>query len=130
MGSQSLLGIPRVLALQDDQELRAFSRVWPFETGFTDQPSLGHGPLVLHAEIWPGIVDIADLDAEVRKGAIRDQAQVRLMCRWAASQDVAGTLGAWFDSPVLPPGGDETIVDERAGSWDAQPAIASDGGAP
>ncbi|MEW6583934.1 MAG: cobalamin biosynthesis protein CbiG, partial [Actinomycetota bacterium] len=109
VGSQALTGIPRVRALRDDPDLRAVSQVWPFETGFTAAAVSG-GPCVLHAEIWPGIVPGPDLDAEVAStGAIRDQAQVRLMCRWAAALDARGELGALLDPP---PGlGEE---DERA----------------
>jgi hypothetical protein len=31
---------------------------------------------------------------------IRDRAQVRAMCEWAAEYDTAGTLGASFDMPA------------------------------
>ena len=96
VGSQAMLGIPRVRDLRDDPAIEAVSGVWPFETGFTEQPIPPKGPFVLHAEIWPGIVDVP-ADAP-----IRDQAQVRLMCEWAARHDAAGTLGAWF-APALDP---------------------------
>ncbi|HTI32262.1 MAG TPA: hypothetical protein VL422_01220, partial [Miltoncostaea sp.] len=90
VGSQALLGIPRVRVLRDDPELAAVSRVWPFETGLTGRPSPGAGPFVLHAEIWPGTVAVPP-DAP-----IRDEAQVRLMCEWAERRDRDGTLGALF----------------------------------
>ena len=114
VGSQALLGIPRVLALRDDPAFKGFSSVWPFETGFTSQPSRDRGPWILHAEIWPGIV--ADTDIEHEKsltGTIHDQAQVRLMCRWAESEDDAGRLGSWFDSSVLPSDADHSISEEE-----------------
>ena len=62
----------------------------------------------------PGIVPGADIEHEKGKtGAIHDQAQVRLMCRWAASEDDAGRLGSWFDTSVLPPDADHSIGDEE-----------------
>ncbi|MGE0028946.1 MAG: cobalamin biosynthesis protein CbiG [Thermoleophilia bacterium] len=94
VGSQALLGIPRVRALRDDPALGAVSRVWPFETGLTDRPSPDAGPFVLHAEIWPGILHVPP-DAP-----IRDEAQVHGVCAWAAGRDRDGTLGARF-APAL-----------------------------
>jgi hypothetical protein len=114
VGSQALLGIPRVLALRDDPAFEDVSQIWPFETGFTPQPSRDRGPWLVHAEIWPGIVPSAEIEHEKdATGAIHDQAQVRLMCRWAAAQDDAGTLGGWFDTSVLPPHADQSIGNEE-----------------
>lgn len=102
VGSQALVGIPRVRALRDHPRLARVSAVWPFETGFTAAPVPSEGPAVLHAEIWPGIVDAAALKAELNGGeTIKDQAQVRLMCRWARDHDAAGALGGYFDPPGL-----------------------------
>ncbi len=56
-GSQALTGIPYVKRLRMDTELASVSKVWPFETGFTASPSPEAGPFVLHAEIWPGVVN-------------------------------------------------------------------------
>ena len=106
VGGQALLGIPRVRALRDDPELAAVSRVWPFETGLTDRPSPDAGPFVLHAEIWPGIVRVPP-DAP-----IRDEAQVRRMCEWAAGRDRDGTLGALF-APALDPATAAAVVAEE-----------------
>jgi hypothetical protein len=98
VGSQALVGIPRVRDLRDDPDLAQCSGVWPFETGFTADPAGGRRPFVLHVEIWPGIISVADVAREQEAtGAIRDQAQVRLMCRWASAQDQAGALGSWLD---------------------------------
>jgi hypothetical protein len=102
VGSQALVGIPRVRALRDDPRLAGVSAVWPFETGFTPRPLQGHGLRVLHAEIWPGIISKEKVSEEAATpGVIRDQAQVRLMCQWALAQDEAGTLGPWFDATNL-----------------------------
>ncbi len=101
VGSQALLGIPRVHWLRQHPDLRAVSRVWPFETGFTPAPSPAVGPCILHAEVWPGILPAAEVVAEVAaSAAIRDQAQVRLLCHWAAGLDAAGLLGQLFDTPT------------------------------
>jgi hypothetical protein len=100
VGSQALLGIPRVHWLRQHPDLRAVSRVWPFETGFTPSPAPAAGPFILHAEVWPGILPADEVAAEIAiSGAIRDQAQVRLLCRWAADLDAVGQLGRHFDRP-------------------------------
>ncbi len=54
VGGQALVGIPCVAKLRDAQATQA--KVWPFETGFTASP-LAEGATVLHAEIWPGVID-------------------------------------------------------------------------
>lgn len=100
VGSQALVGIPRVAHLRQSPELSQFSRVWPFETGFTATPSPEVGPFVLHAEIWPGVVEsevVALVGNEPK--LIRDQAQVRTMCTWASLHDATGNLGEFFDVP-------------------------------
>ena len=114
VGSQALVGIPRVHWLRYHRDLQHVSRIWPFETGFTSIPASANGPFVLHAEIWPGIVSPL-LDQEIGDtGAIRDQAQVRLMCRWAAALDSQGKLGEQFDVPEgLTPAEIQQVVDEE-----------------
>jgi hypothetical protein len=57
VGSQALLGIPRVAAWRYDPGFAPFSRVWPFETGFTADAVPDSGPFVVHAEIWPGVLE-------------------------------------------------------------------------
>jgi precorrin-8X/cobalt-precorrin-8 methylmutase len=94
VGSQSLLGIPRVAALRDHAELAPHSRVWPFETGFTSRPAPEAGPFVLHAEIWPGIVRV-----DSSRDRVRDAAQVRTLARHFAALDDGGALGALFAPP-------------------------------
>ena len=94
VGSQALVGIPRVTALRGDAELAAHSRVWPFETGFTDRPTPQHGPFVLHAEIWPGVVTI-----DPTRHAVRDAAQVLTLAHHFAQLDEKGTLATLFDVP-------------------------------
>ena len=102
VGSQVLVGIPRVHALR--RALGSASAVWPFETGFTDDPlARAAKASVLLVEIWPGIVDAEKLAALTKRGHIRDEAQVHLMCTWCAEHDERGSLGRYFDRPVLKP---------------------------
>ena len=89
-------------ALRDDKVLSPVSRVWPFESGFVGDPAHGLTPGVLHAEIWPGIVPDLLVRAVVEEtGAIRDQAQVRLMCSRIREMDVGGDLPGLFALPQL-----------------------------
>lgn len=94
VGSQVLVGIPVVTSLRDDALLSSFSRVWPFETGFTVTPTPTEGPFILHAEIWPGITRALDPNI-----AIRDQAQVRAIAALFACLDEEEKLGALFNRP-------------------------------
>ena len=94
VGSQSLLGIPRVASLRDDHALAPFSRVWPFETGFTADAIPEHGPFILHAEIWPGV-----LEPDPNSHPIADARQVVALADWARQLDIDGTLAAEFSPP-------------------------------
>ena len=95
VGGQALVGIPVVRRLRDDARFTDFSRVWPFETGFTVEPTPERGPFVLHAEIFPGnVTDPLDSDA------IRDQAQVRAVVNWLSRLDEQGELACLFGAPT------------------------------
>jgi hypothetical protein len=94
VGSQALLGIPRVAALRDDPALSAHSLVWPFETGFSVDAIADRGPFVLHAEIWPGV-----LEPNPESHVIPDARQVLALVEWARGRDDSGQLVAEF----LPP---------------------------
>lgn len=93
VGSQALLGIPRVCRLITDQpKLQAHSYVWPFETNFLkDLPTAG--PLVVHAEIYPSSVKIAGKDEIV------DREQVRAYVQWLREEQDAGNLPGWLAGP-------------------------------
>ncbi len=93
VGSQALLGIPAVKQLRDDPDLQPYSRVWPFETGFSLEHTFPGTPFILHAEIWPGVVN-GLLDPLV---SIKDQAQVRAMVNWLAALDASGRLVPLFE---------------------------------
>jgi hypothetical protein len=100
VGSQTLVGIPYVKRLRFNADLEKVSKVWPFETQFTPTPTPCNGPFILHAEIWPGVVEQQVQDLMVRDPPlIRDQAQVRAMCEWAKKCDNEGTFGKFFDTP-------------------------------
>ena len=95
VGGQTLTGIPTVCGLRDDRALSRFSRVWPFETGFTANPAPCEGPFILHAEIFP-----SNLPGPLEEGIIHDRAQVRAVARWLAEMDEAGELGNYFATPI------------------------------
>jgi hypothetical protein len=98
VGSQALLGIPRVHALRNDPALARASAVWPFETGFALPGSAG--PRVVVAEAWPGIVR-AEADRLARaRGLIRDAAQVLALSGWAARLDGSGALSRLLVTPA------------------------------
>ena len=101
VGSQALVGIPYICRLRRDKDFDAISRIWPFETGFSDRPSADNRPFVLHAEIWPGVVRTeTDQLIDADPSLIRDKAQVRAMCNWAVREDDQGTLGRFFARPA------------------------------
>ncbi|MFK8163315.1 MAG: hypothetical protein AB8H12_12710 [Lewinella sp.] len=92
VGSQALLGIPRVHELCfGDTKLASNSYVWPFETKFAKQ--LPEGPVVVHAEIYPSLVPLTGKDS------ITDRAQVRAYVKWLQSEQVSGNLVGWLEGP-------------------------------
>lgn len=93
VGSQALVGIPRVHALRRRPDLGG--ALWPFETGFA-LPERGAASGVVWAEIWPGCVPY---DGSLHP--TRDAAQMLGLARWAASHDAAGTLRRLFEVPAL-----------------------------
>ena len=90
VGSQTLLGIPRVAALRFDARRAAVSRVWPFEATSPGRQR----PFVLHVEIWPGMVPL-----ERTLHPIKDAAQVLTMVRSLGARDTTGELHAALDRP-------------------------------
>ena len=115
VGSQALVGIPCLSSLRGATRLRDYSKVWPFETGFTTDPCPGSGPYVLHAEIWPGVVKLQTNNfMNTNSRMIRDRAQVRAMCEWASGLDEEGTLAGYFGPPKgLTPGLVSLCVEEE-----------------
>lgn len=72
VGSQALLGLPIVRALRFDERLVDVSRVWPFETGF----ALPRDVQVVHAEIWPAVVQ-----PDATAHSVADARQVHTLAR-------------------------------------------------
>jgi precorrin-8X/cobalt-precorrin-8 methylmutase len=89
VGSQALVGIPRVLTLRDDPALAAVSCVWPFETGL--RALNGIEPLIVYAEIYPSLLRVQSVAGEVK-----DAAQVRQTGRHFAELDQTSRLAELF----------------------------------
>lgn len=102
VGSQALLGIPRLDALRRTPDLAPHVAVWPFDTGFAPP----RRPICL-AEIYPSLLGPA-LDAGQQAWEIRDAAQVRLLAEHFAALDLDGALAPLFARP-------EGLSDEEAG---------------
>lgn len=94
VGSQSLLGIPRVLGLtRKTAELASCSDVWPFDTAFSDGIPES-GPYILHAEIYPSLLDLPGKDS------ILDREQVKTYVKWLRAEQEAGRLNQWLAGPT------------------------------
>lgn len=90
VGSQALLGLPRLQALRG-----RFGKdlvVWPFETA-TDAP-------IVFAEIYPSLID--PVVKRQRGAAVKDDLQVRLLAGAFARLQKDGGLGALFRVPDVP----------------------------
>lgn len=105
VGSQALLGIPVLEDLRSCPGLQRVSHVWPFETGLS--PPQGAGPKVIHAEIWPGVVEV-----DMALHPVKDAAQVRSLARRLAELDRSGELGQLFAPPIGPDEA-EKVTDEE-----------------
>lgn len=90
VGSQTLVGIPRLSRLLAHPALTGKAAVWPFETGL----QAPDGPAAVFAEIYPSM-----RIAEPRVNEVKDAAQVRAVSRWLRDLDRKGRLEAYFDGP-------------------------------
>ena len=120
VGGQALLGIPTVAALCAEPTLSARSRVWPFTTGFTRDPTEGAADAVVHAEIWPSSVPV-----DLTRHPIRDGAQVLSVCHHLAALDRDGRLAALF-APSLSDQDAALAVAEEG--WILGAGVSSDNG--
>ena len=109
VGGQVLVGIPWLAHLVD--RFRPLAAVWPFETGFVDDPlarpaSLGpvpgpdgpgERPRLVFAELWPPLFHRpgSAVDREGPEAAVRDEVQVRTAVEACAGCDEA-VWSAWF----------------------------------
>ncbi|MBP7703950.1 MAG: cobalamin biosynthesis protein CbiG [Caulobacter sp.] len=90
VGSQAIMGIPRVKALADEYGDKG--RVWPFQTGWQAlKPADLEGVEAVFAEVYPALGDVRP-----EAGEIVDRAQVRALCEHFLRLDEAGDLGAVF----------------------------------
>lgn len=96
VGGQALVGIPWLRRLVVAPDLAPRSEVWPFTTGLVADPTGGRDDVIVHAEIWPGIIE---LDPSLHP--VRDAAQVLGLCRHLAELDRAGLLGGLL-APAVP----------------------------
>jgi len=108
VGSQSLVGIPRLARLRAMfiEDLA----VWPFETGLVGSRDALPKPITL-AEIWPTAVPF-----NAQLGSVKDQAQVRSVAEGCAKRDREGTLGAWLSPLAVTSGGPavmQRVIDEE-----------------
>jgi len=95
VGSQVLVGLPRVLALREDRDLAGTVRVWPYETRCRGDDL----PPIVVAEIWPSLWPEAWRDLEGRTSC-RDEAQVRGLARLLQRLDREGALARLLDRPL------------------------------
>jgi hypothetical protein len=91
VGSQAMVGMRRLHELLTDAILAPSSVVWPFQSGWTC-PRRDKGPLIVHAEIWPGVIVVDDALHDTK-----DAAQMMSYVLWAARQDIGGTLAPYFE---------------------------------
>jgi len=99
VGSQALTGIPRVLQLRHDIQLKSVSAVWPFETGLNPLPTRAQRPWkILHAEIYPSIIPLRSF-----ANMVKDAAQVCTLATWFAELDREGELDRLFSGPPTVP---------------------------
>ena len=107
VGSQSLMGIPRVWRIRRDPRLAGACHIWPFETGLRYDPR----PQLQLAEVYPSLVPAPPL-----KDKPKDAAQVVAIARHFAALDAAGGLERLFaGDPTLTP--DERHRVEQEEAW-------------
>ena len=96
VGSQALLGLPRVHALRSHPDLAGVSRIWPFETGLAALDRRAHdGTRIVHAEVYPSLVPLPD-DASL----VKDARQVIAAAHHFADLDAHGVLAPAFAGPA------------------------------
>jgi molybdopterin-guanine dinucleotide biosynthesis protein B len=89
VGSQALTGIPVVSRLRHDPDVAGASAVWPFEVTVPQLPA--RRGAVIHAEIWPSLIDVAKVT-----GQVKDETQVLCLARELRDRDRADALAGNF----------------------------------
>ena len=95
VGSQSLMGIPRLNALLEHPQLKERSIVWPFQTGMKSPSQSENDWSIYHAEIYPSLIEVNPL-----LGQIKDEAQVIQLAQYFRGLDIEGSLADLFDPPT------------------------------
>ncbi|MGE0877762.1 MAG: hypothetical protein AB7L13_00635 [Acidimicrobiia bacterium] len=88
VGSQTLVGLPRLHELRNDRELAPHSAVWPFESVTSKA--------VVHVEIWP-----PDFAVDYGSHDVRDAAQVLAVTTGLARLDRGDRLSSALSVPDL-----------------------------
>lgn len=111
VGSQALMGIPYLYRLRFlETTLKDHGLVWPFESGFGEEPLSETNDLLLYAEIWPSLIE------RPNKDSIPDREQVKTYVKWLLARQKGGTLGQLFAQPAgLSP--EEEIASIREEGW-------------
>jgi precorrin-8X/cobalt-precorrin-8 methylmutase len=112
VGSQTIMGLPRLTTLRFHPQLNPYSAVWPFETGWAEQGQQWLNPTqrIIYAEIYPSVrPPIAD--------TITDRGQVTAMWQWANELDRLDQLQARFQRPngVIPGSPDDVKIRTEEG---------------
>eukprot|EP00850_Spirogloea_muscicola_P006583 SM000031S11592 [mRNA] locus=s31:515519:529177:- [translate_table: standard] len=130
VGSQTLLGIPRLRALRDHVVLNSHTTVWPFETGLNvpsalakDGPPQTHHtpasdrlePLIVLAEVYPSLIEPL-----CEAGEPKDAGQVRALALHLAKLDSLGLLAVLLRGPLA--GADEAAAVAAVPGWRKGPA--------
>lgn len=109
VGSQAIVGIPRVKALLD--EMGGKGRVWPFQTGWQALKEADlEGVEAVIAEVYPPLGEV-----KPEPGEVPDRAQVRALCEHFLRLDEAGKLGAEFGPKGAPSEADVAAVQREEG---------------
>ena len=105
VGSQVLLGIPRVWMLRNDPRFATEAALWPFETGLKDDPAFRF----VFAEIYPSLIEPKKL-----RGKPKDAGQVAAMVEHLAALDEDDALVPFFEAdPRLSPVEAEEVEGEE-----------------
>ncbi|MGB8861060.1 MAG: hypothetical protein WCC60_17510, partial [Ilumatobacteraceae bacterium] len=110
VGSQTLTGIPVAHHIRHHSELSPRTRVWPFETGLTADPTRGSGSAadaIVIAEIWPSAIAFDHVDH-----VVKDARQVIALAHHLAGLDATGSLGPAFGL-ALDPATARRVIDEE-----------------
>lgn len=94
VGSQSLMGIPRLSALLENPQLKQHSVVWPFQTGMKSPLQLEQHWNICHAEIYPSLIEV-----NLLPGQVKDEAQVIQLAQYFRGLDLEDGLGELFEQP-------------------------------